>query len=567
VDSSGRAWLRAAALLLAGLLAAARAPAQDAAAPGHGATELPRSFNEIQDLIEDDTSVEPVEFTYENREIVPLRTRIFGRSPAERAESARAILDTLVERHTISPVTLKRIHGGGLLFVGGAGDEGTGVLGIADGDVAGWTGESVDAGMEKARANLALALREALERRSPDQMLWAALRAGIATVLLGMLVKGLLVLSAALLRKQKKQEEAASSRLREPVVDVTSYGVRSVGTLLLRTSRLLALGVGLLAAWIWLTYTLLQFPYLRPVGESLSGNLRSLLSSAVHTTLLSIPDLIVAALILLVARFVVRAANSFFEAVKAGRVAVAWLDPQAAEPTRKIAAFALWAFAIVLTYPYLPGSGTAAFKGVSVFLGVVISLGSTGMVGQAMAGLMLMYSRMLSLGEYVRIGESEGTVTHISMLTTRLRSVYGEELVLPNTVVMGQTTINYSRLRDAGGGQMTTDVTIGYDAPWRQVHAMLLRAAERTPGLLRDPPPTVLQINLEDFYVRYRLTVTVDVPADRIPVASVLHKNIQDEFNEHGVQIMSPHFLANPPKPVVVPKERWNAAPADPAAS
>ena len=561
MNSSGTAWLRSAALLLAGLLAAARVPAQDADAPGHGATELPQTFDEIQDLIEDDTGVEPVEFSYENREIAPLRARIFGRTPAERAESARVILDSLVEKHTIAPVTLKRIHGGGLLFVAGVG-----VLGLADGDMAGWTGESVDASMEKARANLELALREALERRSPQQMLWALLRAGIATALLAMLVKGLFVVSAALLRRQKQQEAAAASRLREPVVDVTSYGVRSVGTLLLRTSRLLALGVGLLAAWIWLTYTMLQFPYLRPVGESLSGNLKGLLSKAVHTTLLAIPDLIVAVLILLVARLVVRAVSSFFEAVKAGRVAMAWLDPQAAEPTRKIAVFALWAFAIVLTYPYLPGSGTAAFRGVSVFLGVVLSLGSTGIVGQAMAGLMLMYSRILSLGEYVRIGESEGTVTHISMLTTRLRSVYGEELVLPNTVVMAQTTVNYSRLRNTGGGQMMTDVTIGYDAPWRQVHAMLLRAAEKTPGLLRDPAPTVWQIALEDFYVRYRLSVTVDVPAERIPVASVLNRNIQDEFNEHGVQILSPHFMLNPPQPVVVPKERWNAAPADPAA-
>ena len=561
VGSSATGWLRCAALLLAGLLAAARAPAQDAAA-GHGATELPRSFDEIQDLIEDDAGVEPVEFTYENREIVPLRARIFGRTPAERAESARAILDSLVERHTISPVTLKRVHGGGLLFVAGAG-----VLGLADGDVSGWTGETVDASLEQARANLEVALREALERRSPDQMLWALLRAGIATALLAMLVKALFMVSAGLLKRQKKQEQEAASRLREPVVDVTSYGVRSVGTLLLRTSRLLALGVGLLAAWIWLTYTLLQFPYLRPVGESLSGNLKGLLSSAVHTALLSIPDLIVAVLILLAARFIVRAVNSFFEAVKAGRVVVGWLDPQAAEPTRKIAAFALWAFAAVLTYPYLPGSQTAAFRGVSVFLGVVFSLGSTGIVGQAMAGLMLMYSRMLSLGEYVRIGESEGTVTHISMLTTRLRSVYGEELVLPNTVVMAQTTVNYSRLRNTGGGQMMTDVTIGYDAPWRQVHAMLLRAADKTPGLLRDPAPTVWQIGLEDFYVRYRLIVAVDVPEQRIPVASVLHKNIQDEFNEHGVQILSPHFMVGPPQPVVVPKERWNAAPADPAGS
>src|SRR4030095_4022870 len=139
-DSSRTAWLRSAAILIAALLAAGRPPAQDAAAPGHGATELPRTFNEIQDLIEDDAGVEPVEFTYENREIVPLRTRIFGRTPAERAESARVILDSLVEKHTITPVTLKRIRGGGLLFVAGAG-----VLGLADGDVSGWTGETVDA--------------------------------------------------------------------------------------------------------------------------------------------------------------------------------------------------------------------------------------------------------------------------------------------------------------------------------------------------------------------------------------------------------------------------------------
>src|SRR5262245_32892062 len=183
VDSSGGAWLRSAALLLAGLLAAARAPAQDAAAPGHGAAELPRTFNQIQDLVEDDAEVEPVQFTYENREIAPLRTRIFGRSPAERAASARVILDQLVEKHTITPVTLRRIQGGGLLFVAEAG-----VLGLADGDMAGWTGETVDADLEQARANLERALREALERRSPDQMLWALLRAGIATLLLALLV-------------------------------------------------------------------------------------------------------------------------------------------------------------------------------------------------------------------------------------------------------------------------------------------------------------------------------------------------------------------------------------------
>ncbi|HEX5010053.1 MAG TPA: hypothetical protein VFY71_06605, partial [Planctomycetota bacterium] len=227
MHSSGRAWLLRAALLIAGLLAAARVPAQDAAAPGHGAAELPRSFDEIQDLIEDDARAEPVAFTYENREIVPLRARIFGRTPVERAESARAILDSLVERHTISPVTLKRIHGGSLLFVAGAG-----VLGLADGDVAGGTAETVDASFEQARANLERALHEALERRSPDQMLWALLRAAIATALLAILVKGLLILSAALLRRQKADEAAAASRLREPVVDVTSYGVRSVSTLL-----------------------------------------------------------------------------------------------------------------------------------------------------------------------------------------------------------------------------------------------------------------------------------------------------------------------------------------------
>jgi small-conductance mechanosensitive channel len=173
-----------------------------------------------------------------------------------------------------------------------------------------------------------------------------------------------------------------------------------------------------------------------------------------------------------------------------------------------------------------------------------------------------MYSKALKPGEYVQAGEHEGTVTSVGFLSTTILTPWREEIYLPNLMLLNTALKNYSRVADEEGVFIKTSVTIGYGTPWRQVHGLMLEAAGRTSGLRRRPAPFVLQRELADFYVEYQLNVSLEDPPQRIFVLSELRTHIQDLFNEYGVQILSPHYLQDPPKKVVVPKEQWFAAPA-----
>jgi small-conductance mechanosensitive channel len=222
----------------------------------------------------------------------------------------------------------------------------------------------------------------------------------------------------------------------------------------------------------------------------------------------------------------------------------------------------IWIFALVMAYPYLPGSDTDAFKGASVFLGLMLSLGSSGFVNQILSSFMITYSRALHVDDFVRVGDIEGTVTHLGVLSTKIRTLRGEQVTIPNANVVSQTMTNYSVSEGAEGVYIATQVTIGYDTPWRQVQSLLLLAAERTPSVRTSPPPAVRQSALADFYVEYTLFVCPECPSLRAVTLSALHANILDAFNEYGVQIMSPNYEADPEAPKIVPKERWHDAPA-----
>jgi small-conductance mechanosensitive channel len=222
----------------------------------------------------------------------------------------------------------------------------------------------------------------------------------------------------------------------------------------------------------------------------------------------------------------------------------------------------LWLLAIVVAYPYLPGSESDAFKGVSVFLGLMISLGSSGIMNQAMSGLMLTYSRAFRVGDFVKIGDVEGTVEQLGVLSLKIKSPRREAITIPNALVVATATTNYSRFAQVEGVQVSTSVTIGYDTPWRQVEALLLLAASRTPGVRKEPPPVVRRSALLDFYVQYTLLVCLEQPHLRAPTLDALHAQILDAFNEFGVQITSPNYEADPGERKVVPKEQWFAAPA-----
>ena len=322
----------------------------------------------------------------------------------------------------------------------------------------------------------------------------------------------------------------------------------------------------LLVTYEWVGFLLSLFPYTRPWGEQLNAFLIESVTGGLVAVASAVPNLIVVVAIFLIARGVGGVLHRFFDGVQSGQVQVGWIDADSARPTRRLVTIAVWVFALVMAYPYIPGSDSDAFKGLSVLIGLMVSVGASGIVGQAASGLILMYTRTFRPGEYIQVGEHEGTVVAMGMFTSRVRTGMGDELSLPNSFILASVTRNYSRAVKGAGFVLDTTVTIGYDAPWRQVHAMLVEAARRTEGVLADPKPRVFQTALSDFYIEYRL-VCQAIPSDprpRAEVLSALHANVVDVFNEHGVQIMSPHYLGDPANEKVVPKAKWYAAPAEP---
>jgi small-conductance mechanosensitive channel len=230
--------------------------------------------------------------------------------------------------------------------------------------------------------------------------------------------------------------------------------------------------------------------------------------------------------------------------VGAGRIHLPNFYPEWAQPTYKIIRVLMYAFAAVMIYPYLPGESSPAFKGISVFLGVLFSLGSTSAVANFVAGVILIYTRGFRVGDWVTISENTGEVVQTSMLATHLRTIRNEEITIPNSVVLGSYVTNFSLQAKEQGVVLHTSVTIGYDAPWRTIHKLLIDAALKTKYILHEPAPFVLQADLQDSYVKYEINAYTDHPLLMPYIYSDLHGNIQDSFYEAGVEIMSPVFHA-----------------------
>jgi small-conductance mechanosensitive channel len=245
-----------------------------------------------------------------------------------------------------------------------------------------------------------------------------------------------------------------------------------------------------------------------------------------------------------------------------GRVTLQNFDPEWSEPTYKIARILIVAFGLIVAYPYIPGSGSAAFQGVSLFIGVVFSLGSSSAIANIVAGYMMTYRRAFKVGDRIRVGDAFGEVIEARLQVTHLRTPKNVELVLPNSQLLGEQVQNYSSLARTTGLILHTEVGIGYETPWRQVEGMLTMAADRTPGLAREPRPFVLEKKLGDFAITYELNVYTTNVSSMAHLYADLHRHILDVFNEYGVQIMTPAYEGDPEVPTVVDRKNWHTAPA-----
>jgi small-conductance mechanosensitive channel len=255
-----------------------------------------------------------------------------------------------------------------------------------------------------------------------------------------------------------------------------------------------------------------------------------------------LPNLFYLAVIAVVTYYAVKLIRLIFNEIDRGNLVLPGFYQDWAMPTFKIVRFLVIVFALVMAFPYLPGSESPAFKGVSIFLGVLFSLGSTSAVANVVAGVILNYTRAFSIGDRVRIGDVEGDIIYKTLLVTHIRTIKNVEITLPNSTVLSGAILNFSTAAKDSVLILHTSITIGYDAPWRRVHELLIAAASATPYILKAPPPFVLQTALNDFYVSYQINAYTDHPHEMAQIYSDLHQNIQDKFNEGGVEIMSPHY-------------------------
>lgn len=257
-----------------------------------------------------------------------------------------------------------------------------------------------------------------------------------------------------------------------------------------------------------------------------------------------IPNLFTIIVICLVIKYVIKGIRYLATEIDAGRLKINGFYSDWAMPTYHIIRFLLYAFMIAMIYPYLPGANSGVFQGVSVFVGLIVSLGSSTVIGNIIAGFVITYMRAFKQGDRIKLNDTVGNVIEKTAFVTRLRTIKNEIVTIPNSFIMSSQTINYTSSARTYGLIIHSEVTIGYDAPWRKVHQLLIDAAKATPGVMPEPAPFVLETALSDFYPVYQINAYIQEANNMTTIYSALHQNIQDYFDKAGVEIMSPHYTA-----------------------
>jgi small-conductance mechanosensitive channel len=503
------------------------------------------------------TDATPADLTLMDRPIATFRASLIGATPAQRSQRSQAVLEALSERTLELPT--QTVHGSlsdqqGVIFR--RGDHILFALLENDVDPTDTRPFTEIAAETQTRLDTALAARRA-------QLHWPNIVRGILYSILAtaILVAALWLIGRMQTRLQARIQYAVEAHLLRRTAKSFDW-TGSAFHLARQIVQLMSLFLAAALIYLYLIVVLERFPASEPMGTRLSGFLWALANDIASAVVNAIPGIITVVVIFLLTRALQNLLDNIFRAVQQRNVTIPGLYSDTADATRRIVSIVVWALALTFAYPYLPGAQSNVFKGLSVLLGLMVSLGSAGIVNQLMSGIVVTYSRAFHKGDFVKIGDLTGTVVSVDTLSVKLTNVRQEEVTIPNAVVVGSVVCNYSNREGKPSAFLTASVTIGYDTPWRQVQVMLALAAARTRQTLDTPPAFVLQRALSDFYIEYELHVAVAAPNLRPVILSELHSHIVDVFNEYDVQIMSPHFMAQPAAKVVVPREGWYAAPA-----
>ncbi|PKL78055.1 MAG: transmembrane ion channel [Ignavibacteriae bacterium HGW-Ignavibacteriae-4] len=329
------------------------------------------------------------------------------------------------------------------------------------------------------------------------------------------------------------------------IKNYTLFDSNKIVSIMASLNKLVKVFIFLFLIYISLPIIFGFFPWTQGFAQTLFGYILNPLMKMLNSIWNYLPSLFTILVIFIVFRYIIKFVGFLKTEIEQGNLKLNGFYPDWASPTFQIVRVVLYAFMFVLIFPFLPGSDSPVFQGVSVFLGFLFTFGSAGSLSNIIAGIVLTYMRLFRIGDRVKIGDVVGDVVEKSLLVTRVKTIKNEIISIPNATVMSNHTTNYSFEAETGNGLILhSTVTIGYDVPWKEIHNALINAAKRTELLLNNPEPFVLQTSLEDFYVSYQINAYTREYAKQATIYSDLHQNIQDCCNEVGIEILSPHYRA-----------------------
>jgi small-conductance mechanosensitive channel len=408
--------------------------------------------------------------------------------------------------------------------------------------------ESASAGLsaEEAATVLVQKVDEAVTRyrarREPLAWTKAIAIVAVASVLLALLVAGL--------RRARRRLEAAIAARRlqaEPGEEKDGLAAafeQKTAPIQLKALRLLYYSALFASIGLYLGVVFWTVPMTKGYALGALDYVLEPVRTLWQGFLASVGDLIFIAVVAVLARYLIKGLRWALSEAAAGALVIPGVSPDWAMLAYKVLRIGVVAMAAVVVYPYVPGSDTEAFKGIGLFAGALFTLGASGMAGNILGGLALTFAGTFHVGDRVKIGEVVGDVVETTLMLTRVRSIRNEIVTIPNSTILAGHIVNYSTEARTRGLLLVTEVTIGYDAPWRKVHELLAQAARRTPEILATPEPFVLQSSLNDYHVSYKICGYTANASAMVLTYGALHQNIQDCFNEGGIEILSPGYAS-----------------------
>ena len=461
-----------------------------------------------------------------------------GMSPAQRAERSAEIIRILSQRKDFDPDSLSLVETAqGTDIIAGKIKLRVGTITLDDARLAKSSTHDL---AHAAVLQIRLLLDTNIEKANASTIAFGIGVSVAATIFLLLLMILISKMTNAVVRAIRAWSGTRIKGIKIQEAELLSANV--LAHALLFTAKLFQIVTALVLFFGYVLTVLISFPITKPIAESLVYSSFTPVWSMAEAFVNYLPQLLIVVFISLTSYAIMAFAKFFFHSIEIGTIHFADFDAEWGMPTYRLVRLLIIAFALVAALPHLPGYESESFKQVGLVVGVLLSVGSTSVVGNMAAGTVLTYTNAFKIGDRVRVGECTGDVIEKTTFVTRLRTPKNEIVSLPNGNILNSNVMNYSRLAREGQLILHTTVTIGYETPWRKVHALLIEAAKATDLTLSSSQPFVLQNALNDFFVSYELNVFTE-HANLIPaVYSALHQNIQDKFNEAGVEIMSPQY-------------------------